>query len=93
MDDRLPRDVLVVREEKESVALPKFLPGGPWQSSTPHLRALHQWLFEVHLESNRYAISKHTELYARQTQENTAYATKRLLEERKPVDAALLKSY
>ena len=26
-------------------------------------------------------------------QENTAYATKRLLEERKPLDPALLKSY
>ena len=26
-------------------------------------------------------------------QENTAYAAKRLLEERKPIDAALLKSY
>ena len=26
-------------------------------------------------------------------QENTAYATKRLTEERKPIDAALLKSY
>ncbi|KAL1511937.1 hypothetical protein AB1Y20_005217 [Prymnesium parvum] len=71
VDDRLPRDALSVREEKERTALPKFLPGGPWQTTTPHLRAMHEWLY----------------------QENTAYATKRLNNERKPIDPALLKSY
>ena len=60
-----------MRQEKERAALPRFLPGGAWQAATPHLRALHDWLY----------------------QENTAYATKRLREERKPIDPALLKSY
>eukprot|EP00966_Prymnesium_polylepis_P250536 5793506-Prymnesium_polylepis.1 len=71
VDDRLTPEVLEVRAGKERQALPKFLPGGPWQAETPHLRALHEWLYR----------------------ENTAYATKRLREERKPLDAALLKSY
>ena len=71
VDDRLPRDVLEVRLQKEEAALPKFAPGGPWQSSTPTLRDLHDW---VH-------------------RENMAYASRRLLKERAPLDPALLKSY
>ena len=34
VDDRLSADVLAVRQEKEKAALPKFLPGGPWQAET-----------------------------------------------------------
>lgn len=71
VEDRLPREVLEVRLQKEEVAVPKFAAGGPWQEATPTLRELHDW---VH-------------------QENTAYASKRLLRERPPLDAALLKSY
>lgn len=36
VDDRLSADVLAVRQEKEKAALPKFLPGGPWQAETCH---------------------------------------------------------
>lgn len=71
VDDRLPLDVLIARTEKEKSSLPRFMPGGSWQIATPHLRAMHEWLY----------------------QENTAYATKRLTEDRKPLDPALLKSY
>jgi len=69
--NRLPADILAVRLEKEKKALPKFLPGGPWQSSLHTLRDLWAWV----------------------NQENTAYATKRLLTARKPLDPQLLKSY
>ena len=71
MDDRLERDVLEARLQKERLSLPRFQEGGVWQGATPTLRAMHEWLF----------------------MENTAYATKRLLEERKAIDPELLKSY
>lgn len=71
VDDRLERDVMEARLAKEALAVPKFASGGPWQSATPTLRALHEWIH----------------------QENTAYASKRLLEERRPIDPELLKSY
>mmetsp|Transcript_18572 Transcript_18572/g.42599 ORF Transcript_18572/g.42599 Transcript_18572/m.42599 type:complete len:103 (+) Transcript_18572:1547-1855(+) len=71
VEDRLPSDVLQLRQEKEASALPRFLPFGPWQKATPSLRDMHEWL----------------------NQENTAYAAKRLLEQRKPLDPSLLKSY
>lgn len=71
VEDRLSKDVLEVRLQKEAVATPKFAPGGAWQAATPTLRDVHEW---VH-------------------QENSAYASARLGEERKPIDPALLKSY
>ena len=52
VEDRLPSDVLEARLEKEEKALPKFSKGGPWQSATPTLRDLHDW---VHMENSAYA--------------------------------------
>ena len=71
VEDRLPKDVLEARVEKEAVATPKFAAGGAWRAATPTLRELHAW---IHME-------------------NTAYASVRLREQRKPIDPELLKSY
>jgi uncharacterized SAM-binding protein YcdF (DUF218 family) len=71
VDDRLAKDVLEARLKKEAAAVPRFAPGGEWQSATATLRELHEWIH----------------------QENSAYASSRLLEERAPLDPELLKSY
>ena len=55
VEDRLSAEVLEVRLQKEAASLPKFVAGGPWQTSTPTLRQLHEW---VHMENTAYASSR-----------------------------------
>ena len=58
VEDRLSKDVLDVRLQKEAVATPKFAAGGAWRAATPTLRALHEW---VHMENTAYASGRLTE--------------------------------
>lgn len=55
VDDRLAADVLEARLAKEAKAAPRFAPGEAWQTSTPTLRELHDW---VHMENSAYASSR-----------------------------------
>eukprot|EP01012_Entosiphon_sulcatum_P061565 TRINITY_DN8721_c0_g1_i4.p2 TRINITY_DN8721_c0_g1~~TRINITY_DN8721_c0_g1_i4.p2 ORF type:complete len:237 (+),score=45.43 TRINITY_DN8721_c0_g1_i4:32-712(+) len=55
VENDLPADILASRAEKEAAALPRFLPGGPWQSQIASLQELHRWLFREH---SAYASSR-----------------------------------
>ena len=54
-ENRLAPDVLQMRLQKEEKALPRFLPGGVWQSRIKTLEDLHFW---VHTENMAYASNR-----------------------------------
>merc|ERR1712046_58647 len=53
--DQLPDDVVKIRQNKEQSALPRFLPGGVWQSGIRNIADLHKW---INNENTAYAVKR-----------------------------------